>query len=724
MSVADPSHTIDEISGFTDASPRKSTTVHINVDARTITTPGNAPPVAVKKPLANLPRLKVASLAKPQEKKPLAKAKSKGKKTRELITPVEYAKKLHAQYTANADTEDGVDNHKLTPRAQYLADFKIFFVGGDSMYASEATRNKMSIVGPLLSCSLVHVVILAQIYQRGGTVCSTFDPAEVTHIVTDADARVTLRALGLKRLSDIPEHIPTVKWSWVNSAKWVQDKDQGRRIEMGWTVLHAAFASRLDAGSTILPKKADSKGKEKERADSDVQLLDAAPGGSASPSHAPGPSSTSPLRPRHSDRTDDPLSRSADDPLAEFEALARAERDAEKLDLGIAEDKVSVNAPAPQIAKLGEPSSRPRRLRGFLCDDPKKSQMSSQECVNQDVVDKLTELMELHRAKQSDEDRWRVFSYTKAIRALRNQPHRITSLEQARKLHGVGDKTANKIMEIVQTGQLRRIGYETTEDIAIVKVFTGIYGVGARTAHQWYAAGCRTLADITAGVGGVKLSDAQVIGMQFYEDINTRMPREEAKEIYEAIEKIALLIDAKLYVNIMGSYRRGKLTCGDIDILITRPTDDGLSHSGVLTKLLTSLHSSGILTEDLSIPSDPDALDAVYHGLCVRPLRDGETSHTKRIRRRIDFLTVPWESRGAALIYYTGDDIFNRSLRLKANKMGFSLNQKGLYAGVVRSPEDRTVKLSPGNIIASATEEEIFRILGVPWQEPHERVRG
>lgn len=29
-----------------------------------------------------------------------------------------------------------------------------------------------------------------------------------------------------------------------------------------------------------------------------------------------------------------------------------------------------------------------------------------------------------------------------------------------------------------------------------------------------------------------------------------------------------------------------------------------------------------------------------------------------------------------------------------------------------------------GVLVASETEEEIFKILGVPWQEPHERVRG
>lgn len=79
-------------------------------------------------------------------------------------------------------------------------------------------------------------------------------------------------------------------------------------------------------------------------------------------------------------------------------------------------------------------------------------------------------------------------------------------------------------------------------------------------------------------------------------------------------------------------------------------------------------------------------------------------------------------------------------MRLKANYMGYSLNQKGLFANVVRDPHDRRIKLNKGKsmtvrrflgliaiigqIVASETEEEIFKILGVPWQEPHERVRG
>lgn len=73
--------------------------------------------------------------------------------------------------------------------------------------------------------------------------------------------------------------------------------------------------------------------------------------------------------------------------------------------------------------------------------------------------------------------------------------------------------------------------------------------------------------------------------------------------------------------------------------------------SGVLQRLLKALRDAGIVTEDLALPDDWDDLENVYRGLCRLP-----DVHGAR-RRRIDILTVPWQSRGAALLYYTGDDI-------------------------------------------------------------------
>ena len=39
---------------------------------------------------------------------------------------------------------------------------------------------------------------------------------------------------------------------------------------------------------------------------------------------------------------------------------------------------------------------------------------------------------------------------------------------------------------------------------------------------------------------------------------------------------------------------------------------------------------------------------------------------------------------------------FNRAIRMKASVLGYSLNQRGLFGGVVRNPSDRRVKTSPG----------------------------
>ena len=71
-------------------------------------------------------------------------------------------------------------------------------------------------------------------------------------------------------------------------------------------------------------------------------------------------------------------------------------------------------------------------------------------------------------------------------------------------------------------------------------------------------AGCRTLDDVRTGKGGIKLSTAQEIGLRFYDgwflynislsshpfiaDINDRMPRSEAKAIFDLIKPIGICL--------------------------------------------------------------------------------------------------------------------------------------------------------------------------------------
>jgi DNA polymerase lambda len=80
--------------------------------------------------------------------------------------------------------------------------------------------------------------------------------------------RPTLRALGLKSLKDIPDHIPTVRWNWVLTVigrDTLTKEEIDAKLRDVW--MHAAFSERMDAGytphiSTSLPSFR-KKGKEK-----------------------------------------------------------------------------------------------------------------------------------------------------------------------------------------------------------------------------------------------------------------------------------------------------------------------------------------------------------------------------------------------------------------------------------------------------------------------------
>ena len=129
----------------------------------------------------------------------------------------------------------------------------------------------------------------------------------------------------------------------------------------------------------------------------------------------------------------------------------------------------------------------------------------------------------------------------------------------------------------------------------------------------------------------------------------------------------------------------------------------------MLGLVVPRLFNSGFLQASLSISSHQDG--SKWHGASALP---GTT-----LWRRIDLLFVPDAEIGAALIYFTGNDIFNRSMRLLARKKGMCLNQKGLYADVLRNQQ---VKLNGGRLVEGRDERRIFAVLGVPWRPPEHRI--
>ncbi|KAJ4855152.1 DNA polymerase beta palm domain-containing protein [Trichoderma breve] len=317
-------------------------------------------------------------------------------------------------------------------------------------------------------------------------------------------------------------------------------------------------------------------------------------------------------------------------------------------------------------------------------------------------------------------DHWRTIAYRKAISILKQQSVKITTEEEAYRLPTIGRRLAQKIEEIVTTDKLKRLecAEEDPTDHAL-QTFLKIYGVGNKIAEQWIAQGWRTLEDVKQNV---KLTPSQLIGMEHYDDLNTRIPRKEVTALGEVVKKAAARIDSAAQLIIGGSYRRGAESSHDIDFIVTKPGTESVADlKSLLNSLLDQLERDKFLVARLA-SSRSGGDGSKWHGCCVLPkikgLNDTDGEY-RPIWRRIDFLLVPEVELGAALIYFTGNDIFNRSMRLLASKKGMRLNQRGLYRDVLRGPN--RAKITAGELVESRDEKRIFEILGVKWREPWER---
>lgn len=346
-------------------------------------------------------------------------------------------------------------------------------------------------------------------------------------------------------------------------------------------------------------------------------------------------------------------------------------------------------------------------LNTFQCMDPGANGYTSHN-PNARTIQVLEEMCKHYDQMQ---DYWRTLAYRKGVTTLKKQTVKITTARQAAALPFIGQRLADKIEEIVLTDGLRKLDNARNDPLdVILRLFLGVYGAGLVQANKWIQAGHRTLEDLQTKA---KLTESHKIGIEHYADFNSRIPRAEV-EAHGAIVISALRqIDDKFQATVMGSYRRGASDSGDIDMIITRPsTPLATLRTVVFDKLIPHLYNIDFLKASLATSRSNDPSGTKWHGASCLP-----ASH---LWRRMDFLLVPEEEMGAALIYFTGNDIFNRSIRLLARKMGMRLNQRGLYKDVKRGRQGE--KLNEGVLVEGRSEKKIFEVLGVPWREPHERI--
>ena len=293
-------------------------------------------------------------------------------------------------------------------------------------------------------------------------------------------------------------------------------------------------------------------------------------------------------------------------------------------------------------------------------------------------------------------------------------------------LPNIGDTIMKKLDEYVKTGTLALIEREKSNP---VHVLGQIYGIGAVKASDLVKAGITNLDQLRARQAEL-LNDNQRTGLKYYDDILARIPRSEIEQYYDVFAGAFNTANASASTDsrfeIVGSFRRGALDSGDIDVIITSKNDV------VFKAFIDILIKEGIILPD-GVLSRGKTKCLVVARLPGNP-----------IARRVDFLYTSVEEYPFSVLYFTGSKLFNTSMRARAQTLGYTLNEHGIYKLFQLPPATPEFNHSPHAVVPTAsvrskmegktkgdkvdkvfkTEKDIFDFLHMGYKEPKDRIDG
>ena len=316
---------------------------------------------------------------------------------------------------------------------------------------------------------------------------------------------------------------------------------------------------------------------------------------------------------------------------------------------------------------------------------------------NKHLTDEFEKILEFHN---NEGNKFEALAYRKVIGILKKYKEEINDVSKIPKIKGIGPKITEKIKEILLTGKCRKSdNVENDIKNKSIKELTSVHGIGIKQANEFYAQGIKGVNDLRNIYD--TLPNTIQKGLKYYDDIQIKIPREEITQLFKVIEEeLYQILDKNiLKAEVVGSYRRKKKLCGDMDVIITR-TDNG-KISGILHTLIERLTKRNIIKDTLTMSDKNDINCEIFMGICKL--------EENGLYRRIDIKVYEKSFFPFAILYFTGSAYFNRSLRLFAKKKGYHLSDKEL--------SDRIT----GEKIMCNSEEDIFKALSLKYQTPEER---
>lgn len=344
--------------------------------------------------------------------------------------------------------------------------------------------------------------------------------------------------------------------------------------------------------------------------------------------------------------------------------------------------------------------------------------------LNKNIIDIFEKLViqkknELHQEKNTENKRklnFKIRHFNNVIKIIKEYNSIIKTSSQLKDIKGIGKGILTRIDEILLSDNLKELkkdNINVTNNIELEKLIS-ITGIGEVKANKLLNNKITLdilLKEYKKYEDNIEnshilnsLSSHQIVGLKYYYDIKSVIPRQEIDKIQKKIKRNINSIDNNLEVIICGSYRRKKEKSGDIDILILHKKliteeDIGKQNIKYLKLIVETLKKKNILVDSLTEDGDTK-----YMGICKL------VSRSKG--RRIDIRFIPYISKASALLYFTGSGNFNKIMRLNAKKKGYLINEYGLYK--INKPENI--------LIETLTEEDIFKVLKMEYLEPEDRI--
>lgn len=304
------------------------------------------------------------------------------------------------------------------------------------------------------------------------------------------------------------------------------------------------------------------------------------------------------------------------------------------------------------------------------------------------------------------ESTFRVRAYQNAARTVENLSEPIARLVHEQReltaLPGIGERMAEHIQEIVETGTLATLQHAQQTLPRSLTALLEVETLGPKKAKQLYEQlGVTSVPELQAALDSGAVATLPGFGPKTVENLRRavshatgharRLKLADADQLVEPLLAYMRTAPGVGHVEVAGSLRRRQETIGDIDILVTCRT------------------SQPVMAHFLAYP----------HG--QRAERAGTTRATLILQSglQVDLRIVPPRSYGAALHYFIGSKAHNITVRTLGLERGLRINEYGVFR--LPSRHARNGDQHAGQRVGGATEEEVYHAVGMAWVPPELR---